>query len=229
MILHNSVRRIGLFVGCMLLCTIFTAHTASACECTVVSPSPAPMTCETVESEKTTVDAVIYDIMIAEVKKDTNISPLSSDTRKVLGFVIAPLESKEVTGFSFAMGDIATYFLRSVLEGSDEFAVLSRPRVVSCIDTPAHIEVTDGEAPKYKIELHPIRNNDGGIFTKVVVKRTEISGDKEETTQNEVLVSLLEGNQPNLVMGGKLGDTELFLFVRAAMAVLSVPGNNDPE
>ena len=224
MILHTPVRRFGLFVGCMLVCTMFTAHTASACECTVVSPSPVSTECKASDGETTTVDAVVYDIMIAEVKKDANISPLSSDTRNALGFVIAPLESKEVTGFSFAMGDIATYFLRSVLEGSDEFAVLSRPRVVSCIDTPAHIEVTDGEATKYKIELHPIRNNDGGIFTKVVVKRTEISGDKEGTTQNEVLVSLLEGNQPNLVMGGKLGDKEVILLVRGGLAVREAVG-----
>ena len=220
MILHNSVRGFGLFVGCMLACTMFTGHTASACECTVVSPSPAPAKCEASEDKDTTVDAVVYDITIAEVKN----SPLSSDTRNALGFVIAPLESKEVTGFSFAMSDIATYFLRSALEGSDEFAVLSSPRVISCIDTPAHIVVTDGAAPKYKIELHSIRNNDGGIFTKVVVKRTEISGDKEGTTQNEVLVSLLEGNQPNLVMGGKLGDKEVILLVRGGLAVREAVG-----
>ena len=233
MTLHISFRRIGLFVGCMLLCTMFTVHAASTCEVVpptplvvhesefvVALPSPASTKYKASEGKITIVDAVVYDIVLAEVKKDAPDSPLPSNAIRSILDSFAVLESKEITGFTFSISDIPAYLLLKELENEKKFSILTRPRILCKIGTPAHIIVDNKEAPKHEIELFPLwHKEDRRTFSKIVVKQTDIRGGKEENHQNVILVGMMDANQPNLVMGGKLGDKEIILLIRGALAV----------
>jgi len=168
------------------------------------------------------VEFVIYDITFAEINKNA-IDPAASSHagRSGLGSFLA-LESNDVTGFVFTASDVATYFLLHELERENKLSHLMRPRVLCNIGTPARI-ITGEKASKYEIELHPVRHENGRILTKIVVKQTDSCNGNEETPQSEMLVSLLDLNRSSLVMGGKLGDKEVILFVRVAVATMYDP------
>jgi hypothetical protein len=173
---------------------------------------------EALASELAGIELVVYDVMFAEIKKDVPDSALSSISGRGVLDSVMTLGSKDVTGFVFTASDIVAHLLLTELEGNSNVSILTRPRILCNIGTPAHI-ITSNKAPKYEIELHPVRLEDGRILTKIVVKRTEMRNSKDETFQSEMLVGLLDINRPSLFMGGKLGDKEVVLFVRVAVAV----------
>ena len=157
MILHNSVRRIGLFVGCMLLCTMFTAHAASTCEC--VPPTPLVVH-EASEGEKTTEDVIVYNVMLAEaplvierekfnggimkaVQRKAELARRAGtrDTVKDAVRSFTRLENENVNGYVFsASNDALAIFIEELLRRKN-ISILSSPQITTVIGTEAKIEI----------------------------------------------------------------------------------------
>ena len=251
MILCNSVRRIGLFAGCMLVCTMFTAHAASTCEVAVASPSPAPMTCEASEGETTIVDAVVYEIVFAEVingdvsdttitesvpnntrtvprrarliRKAISTSPSPYDGTKIVLDYLPELGSENFTGsFVCEVSYDATNVLLEALKNRDNVSILSSPQITTAIGTEAHV-VMGYESQYLEIKILPILHEDGTIHT--TVKWTESHDDKEKTHLLELPQIKFPTNAPlSLVMGSKRrGDTGHIFVVKTWKVQQTMP------
>jgi hypothetical protein len=214
----------------MLLGTIFTVHAASACE--VVPPTPLVVH-EASKNETTTVDAVVYEIRLAEVKRDVSdrslmrvapsrarlirraITPPSPPLRDTLFRSFIALENEGITGFYIEASNDAVLSLVKALISSNSLSIWTSPSVRTIIGTEAAISVGT-ETQLHEIKVLPVSHDNGKILTNFVVKQTEIHKGEEKTHLLEHLqFNLPTDSQSSVVMGGKLGDKEVILVVRA--------------
>ena len=214
---------------------MFTAHAASTCECTVASSSPVSTECKASEGEKTTEDAVVYELVFAEVKMndfDRNITNAESKKLGLIQRLLAPpplwdwmvrsfmeleeQEHDEKNGFViFSNNDVIRSTVRA-LENMKKLSVLSRLQVTTVIGTEATVAMgTD------TITLLPFRQG-GKVFTIVDAKRTEIHDGKEKTHRWSMAHALLD-NTSSLVSGGRLGDKNVVLVIKAREVQLTMP------
>ena len=190
MIQHTPVRRFRLFVGCMLVCTMFTAHTASACECTIASPSPAPLESGTI------MDAVAYDITLVETQNGGSVRN-----------IMRPM-SRRARLIAMSSHDSARHLLKT-LENRGRLSVIALPTIILLIGQTGIFK--DTEVASYEVT---VRDNDG-VLSEIAVKRTEIHDGKEKTYQWEMSKSLPTNNRAPWFANGKLGDKEFALLVTA--------------
>ena len=253
--MRNHTRRIGsmlLFVACVMF--TFTTHTVSAGE--IAAPMPIPA-CAAAESEAVsgdtmTVDMVIYEIMLAELKKDgiseisenaarfvptrrlgliqriaarrvtANPSPPPADT---VGGSLVPfmlLDEKGITGVTFSASNDATRLLLDALASTNNLSILSLPQVTTMVGTPVHV-VQGIEPQLLGMKLLPVRLEDGKVFTEIFVKWTKIHDGKEVTNQVEMSANLPTDNGTSVITGRKLGDKEILLIVTAYQRQDTVP------
>jgi len=228
-------------------CVMFTSCTASAGEISIASPVPVPIEHEALASNLEEVELVVYDITLAEmlpvvrergfkgnvvdaakgivglIRQTANASPPLSDADRNAIRSLTRLENENDNEFIvFTGSNDATRIFIKELENRNKMSILTRPRVACTIGTPAHIMVGDG-TQKYEMKLLPVHHEDGKLVTKVVVERTEILDGKEKTHQWELSVNLPTDNRTSLIMGGKLGDKEVILFVTAQQYQQAVP------
>jgi len=233
--MHNHTRKIGSML-LLIACAMFTAHTASADA--IVAPMPIPACAsEAVSGNTMTVDMVIYNITIAEMRpivrrgfegnvvdaamgilgllrQAANAPPPPSDADRDAIRSFTRLENEKDNGIVFtASPDAARTFLK-MLVSRDKSSVLTQPSVATVVGTPAHIVVRH-ETQGVEMDLLPVRLEDGKVFTEIVVKRTEILDGKEVTNQMEMSVNLPTDNGTSLITGRKLGDKEVLLIVTA--------------
>ena len=227
----------------VIACAMFAAHTASAGE--IAAPMPIPACAaeesEAVSGDTMTVDMVVYEIMLAELKKDG----ISENAAKVaparrLGLLqriaarrVAPnpppppanaidnslvpfmlLEERGITGITFSASRDAIHTLLYAQASTNNLSVLSAPQVATMVGTPAHV-ITRNEEHGLEMKLLPVRLEDGKVFTEIVVERTEILNGKEVTNQIEISVNLPTDYDTSLITGRTFGDKTLLLIVRS--------------
>jgi hypothetical protein len=194
--------------------------------------------------ETTTVDAVVYEIVFAEVNMNDSDRNTTNAESKRLGLIqrlLAPpplwdwmvrsfmeleeQEHDEKNGFVvFSNNDVIRSTVRA-LENMKKLSVLSRPQVTTVIGAEAIVTMgTD------TITLLPFRQ-DGKVVTIVDVKRTEIHDGKEKTHRWSMAHALLDNqmahalldNPSSLVSGGRLGDKNVVLVIKAWEVQETVP------
>jgi len=244
--MRNHTRRIGSML-LLVACAMFTAYTASADA--IVAPMPIPTgASEAVSGDTMTVDMVIYEITLAELKMggiDENIvriaptrrsgplqriaarrvtvnpPPPSADTVGGLLVPFLALQRGDATGFTFSASRDAIHVLLDAL-GTDNFSVLSTPQVTTAVGIPAH--VVQGIKPQLLgMKVLPVRLEDGKVFTEIAVEWTKILDGKEVTNQVEMSVDVPTDNGTSLITGRKLGDKEILLIVTAYQRQDTVP------
>ena len=197
MILHNPVRRIGLFVGCMLLCTMFTAHATSSEFVIPSNASPTGHEVVAAAGETITVNAVAYDITFVETQNGGSVRN-----------IMRPM-SRRARLIAMSSHDATRNFLRA-LENRDRLSVIALP-TVTLISGQKGMLLKDTEVASYEVT---VRDNDG-VLSEIAVKRTEIHDGKEKTYQWEMSRSLPTNNRSSWFASGKLGNKEFALLVTA--------------
>ena len=196
MIQHTPVRRLGLFAGCMLVCTMFTAHAVA--DLFVIPSKASPTRHEVVVAagETITVNAVTYDITFVETQNGGSVRN-----------IMRPM-SRRARLIAMSSHDATRNFLRA-LENRGRLSVIALPTIILLIGQTGIFK--DTEVASYEVT---VRDNDG-VLSEIAVKRTEIHDGKEKTYQWEMSRSLPMNNRSPWFASGKLGDKEFALLVTA--------------
>ena len=204
MILHTPVRRFRLFIGYMLLCIMCITHTASAGECvTCLSPTEheAVEVIGEVAGETITGNAVVYNFTLVETK---DVGSARNIIRPVL---------RRASPIAMSSHNSVRSLLKT-LENRGRLSVIATPPVTLFLHQKGKF-ITDTEVPSYEIMLIPIRYENDGVFTKIVVKRTDIHDGEEKTYQWETSSNMPTNDQSSWLANGKLGGKEFALLVTA--------------
>jgi len=161
------------------------------------------------------------------VRGAVNVPPPPSDADRDAIRSLTRLDNKKNNGekgngFIFAASNDATRALTRALASRDKMSILTSPQVAGIVGTPIHLAV-GYETSMLEMKLLPVRHEDGKILTEIVVKRTDLIDGKEETYQLEMTVNVPTDNQRSLVMGKKIGDKEVVLFVTAWLDQQTAP------
>jgi len=176
-----------------------------------VSAQPMPAEHEMFSGDSMTVDAVIYDIVLAEVKR--------GETGRRIIRLIPQNERwlqrwKQRTSAKIHRSSDApkvAHLAFTALENKNRLSVITQPRVVTTIGTKATIV-----SSCYEMELLPIRHEGGIIYSDIVVNRKDFHDGWEQ--QGIGLIN----NSP-LLIHGEYGGRDYVYFVMVTAQQLQLP------